>query len=110
MRPKAPQNEVEALEAVIDRSKRASMCPQGQALMDAFAQAMLDVAKLQHAEAEQPSGEQNLKRQDQRIRAQRIEALELELQVANKRCDEVKLALVKHLTQHGCSEYAAKIP
>ena len=110
MRPKAPQNEFEAFEALLGRFKRASMCPEGQALMDALLQAFLDVRKLQQAESDELAEEQNLKRQDQRVRAQRIKALELELQVAYKRRDEVKQALLKHLAQHGCSEYAVKIP
>jgi hypothetical protein len=109
-RPKAPQSELEAFEALLGRFKRASMCPEGQALMDVLLQASLDVKKLQQAESEELAEEQNLKRQDQHIRAQRIKALELEIQVAYKRRDEVKQALLKHLAQHGCSEYEVKIP
>jgi hypothetical protein len=78
--------------------------------MDALLQAFLDLRKLQQVESEELAEEQNLKRQDQRIRAQRIKALDLELQVAYKRRDEVKQALLEHLAQHGCSEYAVKIP
>ena len=86
------------LEAVAARAKRPSMCPEAQALMDAMTQTGLERFKLNLALAEEDSEEKILAGQDH----QRIKALELEVQVLDKRVDEIKQAFVQHVAQHRC--------